>query len=98
MIEKNKKAKKDISIILVGTNCDLENERKVTYQGGKDFATKNRMKFIEVSVKNNINVKEAFEIVLEDILNMISNENKDNKQKDKTPLPKNNKNKKCKII
>ena len=56
------------------------------------------MKFIEVSVKNNIKVKEAFEILLEDILNMIFNENKDNKQKDKTPLPKNNKNKKCNII
>ena len=89
MIEKNKKAKKDISIILVGTNCDLENERKVTYQGGKDFSTKNRMKFIEISAKNNINVKEAFEILLEDILNKIS------KFKDKTPSPENNKNKKC---
>ena len=91
LIEIRKNAKKDISIILVGTNCDLEDERIVTYQEGKDFATKNGMKFIEVSAKNNINVKEAFNILLEDILNMISNENKDNKQKDKTPLPEKNK-------
>ena len=98
LIEKNKKAKKDISIILVGTNCDLENERKVTYQGGKDFATKNRMKFIEVSAKNNINIKEAFNILLEDILNNISDGNKVYKPKVETPLLQKNKNKKCNII
>ena len=47
----------------------------------KDFDTKNGMKFIEVSVKNNINVKEAFEILLEDILNNISDGNKGDKSK-----------------
>ena len=98
LIEINKKAEKDISIILIGTKTDLEDERKVTYQEGKDFSSKNGMKFIEVSMKNNINIKEVFEILLEDILNKISNKNKDDKQKDKTPLPKNNKNKKCNII
>ena len=36
--EIKKNAKKDACIILVGTNSDLENERKVTYQEGKDFA------------------------------------------------------------
>ena len=77
-------ANQNLSLILVGTNCDLENERKVTYQEGKDFATKNGIKFIEVSAKNNINVKEAFDILLEDILNTLSNEK--------------NKNKKCNII
>ena len=77
-------ANQNLSLILVGTNCDLENERKVTYKEGKDFARKNGIKFIEVSAKNNINVKEAFDILLEDILNSFSN--------------KNNKNKKCNII
>ena len=62
-------AEKDTGIILVGTNCDLEEERKVTYQEGKDFAESNKMKFIEVSAKNNINVKEAFETLVEDIFN-----------------------------
>ena len=84
LTEIKKNANQNLSLILVGTNCDLENERKVTYQEGKDFATKNGIKFIEVSAKNNINVKEAFDILLEDILNTLSNEN--------------NKNKKCNII
>ena len=84
LTEIKKNANQNLSLILVGTNCDLENERKVTYQEGKDFATKNGIKFIEVSAKNNINVKEAFDILLEDILNTLSNVN--------------NKNKKCNII
>ena len=84
LTEIKKNANQNLSLILVGTNCDLENERKVTYQEGKDFATKNGIKFIEVSAKNNINVKEAFDILLEDILNTLSNEK--------------NKNKKCNII
>ena len=76
-----KNINKDLCKILVGTNCDLEDERKVTYQEGKEFATSNGMKFIEVSAKNNINVNEAFETLVEDILNNISNENKDDKEK-----------------
>ena len=98
LIEIRKNAEKDISIILVGTNCDLEDERIVTYQEGKDFATKNGMKFIEVSAKNNINVKEAFNILLEDILNNISDGNKVYKPKVETSLLEKNKNKKCNII
>ena len=84
LTEIKRNSDKNLCLILVGTNCDLENERKVTYQEGKDFATKNGIKFIEVSAKNNINVKEAFDILLEDILNTLSKEN--------------NKNKKCNII
>ena len=84
LTEIKRNSDKNLCLILVGTNCDLENERKVTYQEGKDFATKNGIKFIEVSAKNNINVKEAFDILLEDILNSLSNVN--------------NKNKKCNII
>ena len=64
-------------MILVGTNSDLENERKVSVQEGKDFATSKGMKFIEVSAKNNINVKEAFETLVEDILNTNPNINQE---------------------
>ena len=69
MKEIKKLAKIDACIILVGTNSDLENERKVTYQEGKDFATSKGIKFFEVSAKNNINIKEVFETLVEDILN-----------------------------
>ena len=69
LTEVKKNAEKGTCILLVGVNSDLEDERKVSYQEGKDFATSNGIKFFEVSTKNNINVKEAFEILSEDILN-----------------------------
>ena len=58
------------------------------------------MKFIEVSAKNNINVKEAFDILLEDIWNNISNkkEKKDDEKIVESPIPENKKNEKCNII
>ena len=100
LIDIEKNASKNVCKILVGTNCDLEDERKVTYQEGKEFATNNGMKFIEVSAKNNINVNEAFDILLEDIWNNISNKKK--KKVDnmvvESPIPENKKNGKCNII
>ena len=100
LIEIEKNSSKNICKILVGTHCDLENERKVIYQEGKEFATNNGMKFIEVSAKNNINVNEAFDILLEDIWNNISNKKK--KKVDnmvvESPIPENKKNGKCNII
>ena len=100
LIDIEKNTKKDVCKILVGTNCDLEDERKVTYQEGKEFATSNEMRFIEVSVENNINVNEAFDILLEDIMNKISNkkEKKDDEKIIKSPIPDNKKNEKCNII
>ena len=100
MIDIEKNTKKDVCKILVGTNCDLEDERKVTYQEGKEFATSNEMRFIEVSVENNINVNEAFDILLEDIMNKISNkkEKKDDEKIVESPIPENKKNGKCNII
>ena len=88
LIDIEKNTKKDVCKILVGTNCDLEDERKVTYQEGKEFATSNEMRFIEVSVENNINVNEAFDILLEDIMNKISNkkEKKDDEKIFKSPI------------
>ena len=69
LTEVKKNAEKGTCILLVGVNSDLEDERKVTYQEGKDFATSNGIKFFEVSAKNNINVKEAFETLIGDIFN-----------------------------
>ena len=58
------------------------------------------MKFIEVSVENNININEAFDILLEDIMNKISNkkEKKDDEKIVKSPITDNKNNEKCNII
>ena len=56
------------SIILVGNKCDLENERKVTEQEGKNYAEKKNMLFLEASALQIINVKEVFDTVLDNYL------------------------------
>ena len=38
LIEIEKNANKNVKIILIGNNCDLEDKREVSYQEGKDFA------------------------------------------------------------
>jgi small GTP-binding protein len=66
--EIEKIANKNTVLLLVGNKCDLEDERKVSFQEGKDFADNNGMKFIETSAKTNQNVDEAFEILIDEVI------------------------------
>ena len=72
-IEKN--ASKDVYKILVGNKNDLEKDRKVTFEKGKEFANLHGMKFIETSAKENINVEEAFKEMTKDIINSLKTVN-----------------------
>lgn len=47
-------------IIIVANKCDLENDRTVSTQEGKELAKARGCKFIETSAKQKINVDEAF--------------------------------------
>ena len=94
-IEKNSNINK--CKILVGTNCDLGNERKVTTQEGKDYATSKGMKFIDVSARQNINVNEAFQILIEDIINSNPNTNEVEDEKFQNSVPNVKKDDKCNI-
>ncbi|KAK9479003.1 ras family-domain-containing protein [Lipomyces japonicus] len=47
-------------IIVVGNKCDLETERDVSQQEGKQLANQFQCSFIETSAKQRINVDEAF--------------------------------------
>ena len=82
LIEIEKNASKNVKILLMGNNCDLEDKRQVSYQEGKDFAAKNNLIFFEASARDNINIKEAFELLIEEIINStINNDEKKNKEK-----------------
>jgi len=55
-----------VPMILVGNKCDMEGQRQVTTQEGRDFARSLGCRFIESSAYTKVNVDEAFfEIVRE---------------------------------
>ncbi|KAI3660620.1 hypothetical protein MP638_004612 [Amoeboaphelidium occidentale] len=54
-------------IIIVANKCDLESERQVSTQEGRDLAKQFQCKFIESSAKQKINVDEAFYSLVREI-------------------------------
>lgn len=68
LIEIEKNASKNVYKILVGNKSDLESERKVTYDQGKEFADQYGMKFLETSAKDAKNVQQAFETMTREII------------------------------
>ena len=84
LIEIEKNASKYIYKLLIGNKCDLESERKVSYQEGKEFAANNGMSFIETSAKADTKVNEAFELLTQDIIKANITKDKKTEKKDKT--------------
>eukprot|EP01091_Cochliopodium_minus_P002798 TRINITY_DN1264_c6_g1_i1.p1 TRINITY_DN1264_c6_g1~~TRINITY_DN1264_c6_g1_i1.p1 ORF type:complete len:193 (+),score=48.83 TRINITY_DN1264_c6_g1_i1:107-685(+) len=55
-----KEENQDIPIVLVANKCDLNEERVVSTEEGRDLAAKFKCGFIEASAKSNTNVNETF--------------------------------------
>ena len=64
--EAKKYTSANIPMILVGNKSD--EERKVSFEEGEEIASKYEMAFIEVSVKDNINVEKTFELLTKGML------------------------------
>lgn len=47
-------------VILVGNKCDMEDERVISFERGKQLADQLGVEFFETSAKENINVKVNF--------------------------------------
>jgi len=77
-----------ILVMLVGNKADLQNDRKVTTQEGKDFAQKNGLSFIETSAKTGSNTDKAFEKTVQEIYKQQSEKNKIKKEDHKEDKPK----------
>ena len=84
LIEIEKNASKNVYKLLIGNKCDLEDKRKVSFQEGKDFATSNGMQFIETSAKTDTKVKDAFEILTQEIIQASLTKDKGMEKKDKS--------------
>lgn len=58
--EVEKFAKPNVVKLLVGNKCDLESQRQVTAEEGKELADKMGVQFLETSAKSSINIEPAF--------------------------------------
>jgi small GTP-binding protein len=67
MTQIDNNAPADVSKILIATKADLNYERQVTTEEGAALASKFSMRFAEVSAKSGTNVKEGFEMLIEEI-------------------------------
>ena len=81
LIEIEKNGNKNVYKLLIGNKSDLEDQRQISKEEGKEFAEINGMKFFETSAKENFQVQEAFIQLTRDVI----------KTKDKT-LEKGDKN------
>ena len=61
--ELQSKASGDIVIVLVGNKADLAENREVPTETAREFATGNKMAFIETSAKTAANIPELFETI-----------------------------------
>ncbi len=68
LIEIEKNAPNAVYKILIGNKSDMLEERKITFDQGKELADTYGMKFIETSAKSSTNVENAFITMTEDII------------------------------
>jgi len=59
-------------VILVGNKCDMEDERVISYERGKQLADSLGLQFFETSAKENINVRAVFERLVDMICEKMS--------------------------
>ncbi|XP_010151822.1 PREDICTED: ras-related protein Rab-3C-like, partial [Eurypyga helias] len=59
-------------VILVGNKCDMEDERVIFTERGKHLADQLGFEFFETSAKDNINVKQTFERLVDIICDKMS--------------------------
>ena len=68
LIEIEKNSSKDVYKLLIGNKNDLEENRQVTYNEGKEFASINGMEYFETSAKTSYKVQDAFDLLTIEIL------------------------------
>ncbi|CAH6719881.1 rheb-like protein Rhb1p [[Candida] jaroonii] len=63
----NSVGSENIPMILIGNKSDLNYQRQVEYSQGEELAKKFNCKFLEASVKDNLNITKSFEMLIDKI-------------------------------
>ena len=74
MSEVSASADKNITFIIIGNKCDLNDNRKVTTEQGEDKAMINEAAFMETSALSGENIEKAFELMINEIYKKNFNE------------------------
>jgi GTPase SAR1 family protein len=78
MEEVKEHAEPDIVIMLVGNKLDIcekqPQERKVSTERAMEFARENNLLFMETSAYADVNVRDVFELLVQEIYNVKSRE------------------------
>ena len=64
---------KDLIVYLLGNKVDLIDKRKVTYEMGLSFAKNKNIKFMEISCKLDLNIRDIVYCMIYDIFNIENN-------------------------
>ena len=64
-IKESEEIKDDIQKIIVGNKCDMVHQRSITNKEVEKYCKENKIDFIETSAKDNINLKEVFNKIIE---------------------------------
>jgi small GTP-binding protein len=65
-VDENSKIKKQM--ILIGNKCDLEESREVSTGDGRNLANYYEMSFFETSAKDNVNLDQAFNCIINKVI------------------------------
>ena len=63
----------DVSIILFGNKCDLEDKRQVTEEEAIKFAKEKNLTYLETSAKTKINIKEGISAIANEVYKKYKN-------------------------
>ena len=81
IIEWINEIKKDVDLnktglVVVGNKCDVPEDRVVSDLMREDLEKNLNIRFFEISAKNNINIEESFNFLLEEIIEIVETEKK----------------------
>ena len=77
--------KSDVMLVLVGTKCDLNDERKVSREEIDEFAQKHKLQFYETSAKTGTGVDGMFNAFFYQLIDELINTNQIFNEKEKEP-------------